>query len=130
VIERMIDEVARALHRDPLAVRIENMVRSEQMPYATITGMLFDSGDYGKAATRCGELIDVAAILERQRRGEPDGRLIGIGFGSYVEQTGIGCGEWVRFGAPFIPGYESCTARADDLPTRKTPDSCVSSVPR
>jgi carbon-monoxide dehydrogenase large subunit len=71
VIERVIDEVARALHRDPLAVRIENMVRSEQMPYATIAGMLFDSGDYGKAAKRCGELIDVAATRERQRRVSP-----------------------------------------------------------
>jgi len=111
VIERIIEEVARSINRDPLAVRIENMVRSQQMPYATIAGMVFDSGHYGEAAKRCGELINVAAIRERQRRGDPDGRLIGIGFGSYVEQTGIGCGEWVRFGSPFIPGYESCTAR-------------------
>jgi carbon-monoxide dehydrogenase large subunit len=111
VIERIIDEVARAADRDPLAVRIDNMVRPEQMPYATIAGMLFDGGDYARAAKRCGELIDVTAIRERQRKGEPDGRRIGVGFGSYVEQTGIGCGEWVKFGSPFIPGYESCTAR-------------------
>jgi carbon-monoxide dehydrogenase large subunit len=111
VIERIIEEVARATNQDALSVRIANMVRPDQMPYATIAGMLFDGGDYAQAAKRCGELIDVAAIRERQRRGEPDGRLIGIGFGSYVEQTGIGCGEWVRFGSPFIPGYESCTAR-------------------
>ena len=46
----------------------------------------------------------------RQRSGEPDGRLIGVGFACYSEQTGHGCGEWVSRGSPFIPGYESCTA--------------------
>ena len=39
-----------------------------------------------------------------------DGRLIGVGFACYSEQTGHGCGEWVSRGSPFIPGYESCTA--------------------
>jgi carbon-monoxide dehydrogenase large subunit len=34
-----------------------------------------------------------------------------VGFASYVEQTGIGCGEYLKNGSPFIPGYESCTAR-------------------
>jgi carbon-monoxide dehydrogenase large subunit len=65
VIERIIEEVARSVNRDPLVVRTENMVRSEQMPYATIAGMVFDSGDYAQAAKRCGELINVAAIRER-----------------------------------------------------------------
>jgi aerobic carbon-monoxide dehydrogenase large subunit len=51
VIERIIEEVARAVNRDPLTVRIENMVRPDQMPYATIAGMLFDGGDYARAAS-------------------------------------------------------------------------------
>jgi carbon-monoxide dehydrogenase large subunit len=50
VIERIIEEVARAVNRDPLTVRIEKMVRPDQMPYATIAGMLFDGGDYARAA--------------------------------------------------------------------------------
>ncbi|HUZ75341.1 MAG TPA: xanthine dehydrogenase family protein molybdopterin-binding subunit [Stellaceae bacterium] len=110
-LERTIDEVARAVGRDPLEVRIENMVRPEQMPFTTIAGMVFDNGDYRESARRCADLIDLAAIRARQRRGEPDGRLVGIGFAAYAEQTGHGCGEWVMRGSPFIPGYESCTAR-------------------
>jgi aerobic carbon-monoxide dehydrogenase large subunit len=110
-IERTIDEVARAVGRDPLEVRIENMVRPEQMPYTTVAGMVFDNGDYAQSARLCADLIDVCAIRARQRKGEPDGRLVGIGFASYAEQTGHGCGEWVLRGSPFIPGYESCTAR-------------------
>jgi carbon-monoxide dehydrogenase large subunit len=110
-IERTIDEIARAVGRDPLEVRMENMVRPEQMPFRTVAGMVFDSGDYPRSVALCADLIDVPAIRARQRRGEPDGRLIGIGFASYAEQTGHGCGEWVSRGSPFIPGYESCTAR-------------------
>ena len=51
------------------------------------------------------------AVRARQQQGEPDGRLIGVGFACYSEQTGHGCGEWVSRGSPFIPGYESCTAQ-------------------
>ena len=47
----------------------------------------------------------------RQRRGEPDGRLIGVGFGSFTEQTGHGSAEFASRGASVIPGFESCTAR-------------------
>jgi carbon-monoxide dehydrogenase large subunit len=109
--ERTIDEVARAIGRDPLEVRLENMVRPEQMPYTTIANMVFDNGDYPRAARLCADLIDVPAVRARQQRGEPDGRLVGIGFAAYAEQTGHGCGEWVQRGSPIIPGYESCTAR-------------------
>jgi carbon-monoxide dehydrogenase large subunit len=109
-IERTIDEVARAVGRDPLEVRIENMVTSEQMPYTTIANLKFDNGDYPNAVRLSAEAIGLPAIRARQRKGEPDGRLIGVGFACYSEQTGHGCGEWVSRGSPFIPGYESCNA--------------------
>ncbi|HEY7662949.1 MAG TPA: xanthine dehydrogenase family protein molybdopterin-binding subunit [Xanthobacteraceae bacterium] len=110
-IERTLDEVARAVGRDPVEVRADNMVSAAQMPYTTIAGLKFDSGDYPAALTRCAEAIDLAAVRARQRQGEPDGRRIGVGFACYSEQTGHGCGEWVSRGSPFIPGYESCTAQ-------------------
>ena len=48
-IERTIDEVARAVGRDPVEVRIDNMIRPEQMPYSSVTGMRYDNGDYPAA---------------------------------------------------------------------------------
>ena len=56
-------------------------------------------------------MLDLPAIRERQRRGEPDGRLIGIGFASFTEQTAHGAAEFASRGAAIIPGFESCTAR-------------------
>src|SRR5437660_2091835 len=110
-VERTIDEVARAVGRDPAEVRMDNMVTSAQMPYTTIAKLKFDSGDYPAAVRLCADAIDLPAVRARQRQGEPDGRLIGVGFACYSEQTGHGCGEWVSRGSPFIPGYESCTAQ-------------------
>jgi len=110
-IERTIDEVARAVGRDPVEVRTENMVRPEQMPYASIGGMHYDAGDYAASVRLCAELLDLPAVRARQRQGEPDGRLIGIGFASFTEQTAHGAAEFASRGAEIIPGYESCTAR-------------------
>ncbi len=110
-IERMIDEVARAVGRDPVDVRIENMIPAASMPFTSITGMRYDTGDYPACVRLCADLVDVPKIRARQKRGELDGRLIGIGFGSFTEQTGHGSAEFASRGASVIPGFESCTAR-------------------
>ena len=111
VIERTIDEIARAVGRDPVVVRIENMVQPEQMPYTSITGMQYDSGDYPGSLRRCAELLDFTCVRKRQQRGQPDGRLVGIGFACFNEQTAHGAAEYAGRGAAVVPGFESCTAR-------------------
>jgi carbon-monoxide dehydrogenase large subunit len=110
-VERTIDEVARALGRDPIEVRIANMIPPDSMPFTSITGMRYDTGDYAASVRLCAALLEVDAVRERQRRGEPDGTLIGIGFASFTEQTAHGAAEFASRGAAIIPGYESCTAR-------------------
>jgi aerobic carbon-monoxide dehydrogenase large subunit len=110
-IERTIDEVARAVGRDPLDVRIENMIPAADMPFTSITGMRYDTGNYPGCVRLCADMLDLPKIRERQKRGEPDGRLIGVGFGSFTEQTGHGSAEFASRGASVIPGFESCTAR-------------------
>jgi len=103
--------VARAVSRDPVDVRIENMIAPEQMPYTSVTGMNYDSGDYAASVRLCAELLNLPAIRARQRQGEQDGRLIGAGFASFTEQTAHGAAEFAARGAAIIPGFESCTAR-------------------
>ena len=110
-IERTIDEIARAVGREPHEVRRENMVTPELMPYRTVTNLVFDNGDYVRSVEMAEELIDFGGVRRRQREGESDGRLIGVGFASYTEQTAHGCDEWVTRGVHVIPGFESATAR-------------------
>src|SRR5712671_1392732 len=110
-VERMIDEVARAIGRDPVEVRAGNMVQSVQLPFTTVGGMRLDNGDYPQSVRLCAELLDLPGVRARQQKGELDGRLVGIGFAAFAEQTAHGAAEFVARGAAIIPGFESCTAR-------------------
>jgi aerobic carbon-monoxide dehydrogenase large subunit len=111
--EAIMDALARELGREPYELRLHNLVRPEQMPYRTATRKLLDSGDYPAAMRKAAELIDVAAVRERQRRGEPDGRLIGLGFAAFYEQTAYGTGPfgYSGWGIELVPGLEPATAR-------------------
>jgi carbon-monoxide dehydrogenase large subunit len=110
-IETLIDAVAGEVNRPPEQVRIENMVRPDQMPYKSATGKLYDSGDYPECARRAVAAIDPAALRARQSGGEPDGRLVGLGTASYTEQSAHGTAEWVARGLPVVFGYEPALAR-------------------
>ena len=110
-MELMIDAIARAVDRDPYQVRLENLVRPEQMPYDNVSRKHFDSGDYPRALRMAREKLDVDAWLERQKRGEPDGRIIGIGFASYCEQTAHGTSVFAAWGLPMTPGFDQAAVR-------------------
>ena len=109
--ELLVDAVARTVGREPHEVRIDNMVRPEQMPYTTITNKIYDSGDYPESVRKAAGLIRLDAVRERQRTPEPDGRLIGAGFSCYTEQTAHGTSVLSKWGVELVPGYEMATAR-------------------
>ena len=83
------------------------------MPYVSITKKTLDSGDYAAALKRAAELIDLPAVRARQKRAEPDGRLIGVGFASFYEQTAYGTGPfgYAAWGIELVPGMEPAVAR-------------------
>ena len=89
-MELMIDAIARRVGREPYEVRLANLVRPEQMPFDNVTDKHFDSGDYPQLLRTAVEAIGVVAVRARQRRGEADGRLIGVGFAVFSEQTAHG----------------------------------------
>ena len=99
----MLDLVAREAGLEPFEVRMKNLVRPEQMPFDNITKKHFDSGDYPEALRRALDAADLKSVRERQRRGEPDGRLIGIGLRSIASKarmarrsTPAGAFRWCR----------------------------------
>lgn len=110
-IERLVDEVARELGREAFDLRRQNIVTKAELPYTTVGGMTFDTGDYVKSMDMARDLIDQASIRKRQAEAEKDGRKIGVGFAFYSEQSGHGAVEWQKRRGRLIPGYESCNAR-------------------
>ena len=96
-MERIVDLVAAELGLEPAEVRLRNMIRDDEMPYAS--GMpyrdgepiVYDGGDYPAALEKALETIGgLSAFRERQRAARDDGRLLGLGLGCYVEGTGVG----------------------------------------
>jgi carbon-monoxide dehydrogenase large subunit len=110
-LEIMLDAVAVAAGLEPGEVRLRNLVQPEQMPFDNITNKHFDSGDYPQAMQRAMTMIDVGGVRARQRRGEADGRLIGVGLSIYCEQAAHGTSVYAGWGIPMVPGHEQATAR-------------------
>jgi aerobic carbon-monoxide dehydrogenase large subunit len=110
-LEIMLDAVAAATGLEPGDVRLRNLVRPDQMPFDNITKKHFDSGDYPEAMRRALSAIDVEGVRARQRRGEEDGRLIGLGLAIYCEQAAHGTSVYSGWGIPMVPGFEQASAR-------------------
>lgn len=110
-MELVIDGLAAALGMEPTDFRQKNLVRPEQMPFDNITGKHFDGGDYPECLSRAVAAISLDAIRARQKTAEPDGRLIGVGFGMYCEQAAHGTTVYAGWGIPMVPGHEQAQAR-------------------
>jgi carbon-monoxide dehydrogenase large subunit len=111
-MERTIEELAHAIGREPNEVRLKNMIEPHEFPYATITGLVYDSGDYPRAVESAQRAIGHAAIRAVQAQTPKESReRIGVGYAIYTEQTAHGAEEWARRGATVGAGFESARAR-------------------
>src|SRR3982074_2853445 len=110
-LEIMLDAVAVETGLEPGEVRLRNLVGPHEMPFDNITKKHFDSGDYPQAMRRALASIDVKGVRARQRRGELDGRRIGVGVSIYCEQAAHGTSVYAGWGIPMVPGHEQASAR-------------------
>ncbi len=110
-LELMLDAIAVEAGIEPGEVRLRNLVQPEQMPFDNITNKHFDSGDYPQAMRRALDAIDIDGVRARQRKGEADGRRIGVGLAIYCEQAAHGTSVYAGWGIPMVPGHEQATAR-------------------
>jgi len=110
-MELVIDAIARESGMEPHEVRLKNLIRPEAMPFDNITGKHFDSGDYPESLRRAVAGIDLPAVRARQKRGEADGRLIGLGMAIYCEQAAHGTSVYAAWGIPMVPGHEQAALR-------------------
>ena len=100
IIERAMDALADELNLDPVEVRRRNFIPPDKFPYTTVTGAVYDSGEYDKPLRRLLELVDLPSLrTEQARRRKEGGKLLGIGLSCYVEICGLG--PW-EMGSVFI----------------------------
>ncbi len=110
--ERVVDLVAAELGRDPVELRLQNMIGPQELPYQIRTMIEYDNGDYPEALRRAQQLI------ENGPAAPDDGRHRGVGYCSYVQMAGIGPSTMNEFIGLSVGGFETATIRLE-------PDGCV-----
>jgi carbon-monoxide dehydrogenase large subunit len=89
-IERLMDAAARALGLDPAEIRRRNFIPSDRFPFRTVTGQVYDSGDYGKALELALAAADYTGLRREQAERRARGELVGVGVASYIEPAALG----------------------------------------
>lgn len=112
IIERMVDLAARELNIDPAEIRRKNFPKAKDYPFATPTGILYDSGNYENAMKKALELAGYTKLRARQKDGWRNGKYYGVGLSTYVEICAMGPSTAMPAG-----GWESGTVRVE--PTGK-----------
>jgi carbon-monoxide dehydrogenase large subunit len=106
-LERIIDTYAHEIGMDPFEVRKKNFWQPDEFPAQMGCGFSLDSGNYGAAVDKLIEVSDYAGMRLRQEQARAEGRLVGVGVGSYVEVCGFGPAvladigfSWANYGLP------------------------------
>lgn len=112
VVERLMDIAAQELGIDPVELRRKNFPKPDEFPFATATGLFYDSGNYEAALDRALAMVDYDKLREIQKSETAAGCLVGIGVSTYVEICALGPSAAMPAG-----GWESATVRIE--PTGK-----------
>ena len=90
LLERLIDHFAKKIGMDAVEVRRRNLVPADKFPYATVTGLTYDSGNYQGALDKALGMLDYDAFRAEQAAAREKGRYLGVGVTTYNEMCGLG----------------------------------------
>ena len=88
LVERLIEEAARATGIDRVELRRRNLIPPEAMPYAAPSGQTYDSGEFEAVLDKALALADWGGFAARRAQTEREGRLRGIGLCCFLEVSG------------------------------------------
>ena len=89
LLERMVDAAAAALKMDPAEIRRKNFIPKFDNGYQTKVALQYDSGNYGAAFDKLLGMLDYKKFRAEQADARGKGRLLGIGFSTYIEACSI-----------------------------------------
>ncbi len=90
IIEQMVDAAGRACGLSPEEIRRKNLIASDAFPYRNGLGLTYDSGNYPALLRQVCDLAELPHRRERQILERLEGRVVGLGFGMYLERSGGG----------------------------------------
>ncbi len=95
-IERLVDVAARRLGVGPAEIRRRNLIGAGEMPYRTVLGSHYDSGEFPQLLELALERSDWRGFEARREEARQRGKLRGIGLASYIERCAGGAPEQAR----------------------------------
>jgi carbon-monoxide dehydrogenase large subunit len=124
VHERVMDLLAAELDLDRAEIRRTNFVPRDAFPYPTVTGLRYDSGDYGAALDAAVDAIGYDDFAAERARAAAAGRRLGLGIASYVEWTGTNSATYRARGMSSVRGYDAGRVAVNDDGTVSVWTSC------
>jgi carbon-monoxide dehydrogenase large subunit len=87
-IERLMDEAARQIGIDRIALRRRNFIRPEQMPYKNPMAQTYDTGKFESVMDQALALADWQGFDARAAESANNGKHRGLGIATFLEWTG------------------------------------------
>jgi carbon-monoxide dehydrogenase large subunit len=92
-IERLVETAAREIGMDPAEFRLKNFIPPfdgvKQPGYQTQVALQYDSGNYEGALKKVLKIANYEQLKKERAAARSDGKLMGIGFSTYIEACGI-----------------------------------------
>ncbi|MFT4150394.1 MAG: xanthine dehydrogenase family protein molybdopterin-binding subunit [Paracoccaceae bacterium] len=95
-VERLVDAAARELGRDPVELRKQNYIPRAAMPFTTVTGQIYDDGDFAALTARAVERSGYADRAGAKARAAAGGKLLGFGLSYFIDRCGRGMDEFAE----------------------------------
>lgn len=93
LLERLMDTAALEMGVDPAELRFKNFIPAfngiDEPGYATQVALQYDSGNYHPVLKRALEMVGYEDFRKEQEAARKEGKLLGIGFSTYIEACGI-----------------------------------------
>jgi len=116
-VERIMDALAKRVGKDTAEIREMNLIQPFTEAKTVASGLAFDSGDYPASFNKAKQLAGYDELRREQAERNPaaaaDGRgkLLGIGFSTYIEMCGLAPSQVLaalKYGAG---GWDAATIR-------------------
>ena len=85
LLERAMDYAARELGVDPWELRKKSFIAPKDFPYKTVTGELYDVGEFERLLDRSADFSDRDGFAARREASAAEGKLRGLGLCYYIE---------------------------------------------
>ena len=114
-LERVIDICGHELRIPSDEMRLRNYIRTEEFPYTTPNGCVYDSGNYARMLEIAKGLVGWDVWKEKQKQARQEGRFIGLGIGSTLDSgtNNFGQARIINAFAPFSGQSKAANVKLD-----------------